>query len=69
MNVQKEDLLRRVRLDVGRRGDWWGMFARGAAAAAATASLQPAQLDLAPTLQDRIEKLLRDSILEEPTAR
>ncbi|XP_039285751.1 coiled-coil and C2 domain-containing protein 2A-like isoform X2 [Nilaparvata lugens] len=77
MNVQREDLLRRVRLDVGRRGDWCGMFARGAAAAAAAASLQPTQLEFAPTsaadaqvLQDRIEKLLRDSIAKwRPTAR
>lgn len=67
----------RTRFDVTKRGDWWPAFNRNVAAP--MESVQPVELEyvVSPTLktdvallQDKLEKILRDSITKwRPTTR
>ncbi|KAG8273031.1 Coiled-coil and C2 domain-containing protein 2A [Homalodisca vitripennis] len=76
-NIQREEVVSRTKFDVTRRGDWWPAFNRNVAAP--MESVQPTQIEytVSPTLktdvallQDKLEKILRDSITKwRPTTR
>uniref|UniRef100_A0A1B6DJ12 Coiled-coil and C2 domain-containing protein 2A n=1 Tax=Clastoptera arizonana TaxID=38151 RepID=A0A1B6DJ12_9HEMI len=76
-NIQREEVISRTRFDVTKRNDWWPAF--GKIVSAPLDSVQPEALDytVQPTfqtdaslLQDKLEKLLRDSITRwRPTSR
>ncbi|XP_026280089.1 coiled-coil and C2 domain-containing protein 2A [Frankliniella occidentalis] len=71
INLQKEELPRRTQFNLDRRSDWMAAFGRRGAITAPVGSVQPASLHYSPTsfnaattLQDKLEKFLRDSLMK-----